>query len=120
MYLHQETLLVRRLRHSNVAQINYMEVYSAIESPPPVLLWMNVWCELAPDNETDRDLEIDMEHESDTDYPIIDKRYLNNKPSNWYKNKVQALWPQKDEVASLKKTKKRECLFLSEMMKCWE
>ena len=35
-------------------------------------------------NVTDRDLEIDrdMEHESDSDYPLINKRYLNNKPSN--------------------------------------
>ena len=34
-------------------------------------------------NVTDRDLEIDrdMEHESDTDFPLINKRYL-NKPSN--------------------------------------
>ena len=35
-------------------------------------------------NVTDRDLEIDrdMEHESDTDYPLINKRYLNNEHSN--------------------------------------
>ena len=35
-------------------------------------------------NVTDRDLEIDrdMEHGSDTDYPLINKRYLNKKPSN--------------------------------------
>ena len=35
-------------------------------------------------NVTDRDLEIDrdMEHESNTDYPLINKRYLNNEHSN--------------------------------------
>ena len=37
-----------------------------------------------PGNVTDRDLEIDrdMEHESNTDYPLINKRYLNNDHSN--------------------------------------
>ena len=35
-------------------------------------------------NVIDRDLESDrdMEHESDTDCPLINKRYLNNKHSN--------------------------------------
>ena len=65
-----------------------------------------------PHNVMDRDLESDrdMEHESDTDCSLIDKRYLNNKHSNWHQKKKQALWHRTDEVASVKK--KGERLFL--------
>ena len=64
-------------------------MYSRVAKPPPLLYIDYRGVDLPPvvtilPNVTDRDLEIDrdMEHESNTDYPLINKRYLNNEHSN--------------------------------------
>ena len=66
----------KNLARQNISSLRVTRARRTDPSPPS---WPSLAQEPQRANVMDRDLEIDrdMEHESDTDYPLINKRYLN-------------------------------------------